>query len=157
MDFDRYNEQHYNKYQLPETCAICFDDINENNYVLFTISSTENTNWQPCTTCSECVNILLESKWSNYMEAIEKADCYVGLKTLLQHGPPINLRCCELELDNKNKEIEYHEFYINGQIVSAKLKGSLIGNERDEWIKQQQIVLEYLRSDAGRQMVFIDN
>jgi hypothetical protein len=137
-----------------ESCCVCLDDITEDNFVLCRESSTDN--FKECVGCSECVLNLLENKWNVYAESVEKADCASALKKSVKFGPPINLRCYDLE-NVTDKVKEYHEFYLNKEIISAKLKGSLIGEEREKWIKEQNVILEYLESEEGKEMVKVDS
>jgi len=46
---------------------------------------------------------------------------------------------------------------LNKEIISAKLKGSLVGEEREKWIKEQNVILEYLESEEGKEMVKVDS
>ena len=134
------------------SCLICFDDLTEDDIVLYKISSDIEYIRSDC--CKSCVKHLIENSWDVYIDRIKKAECEAEMKRLIEYGPPVNLRCMSIMTNyNNNEKIkpdeEFESLYFDNQIQSAKLIGSLDfdSNERNLWIQEQQQVLEYLKSN----------
>lgn len=139
-----------------DSCAVCYDDIDESNFVLYRMikddNDNDNKNWQPLMGCKLCVETFLSTQWNNYLERIKKADCAAEMRGLLKNGPPINLRCSDF-IQDIDPTSEFHELYIDGKIQSAKLNGSLIGEERDLLIEKQKSILAFLESNEGKKLI----
>lgn len=139
------------------TCLVCYDDITEETKTLYKRYDNKNdTDYVESRCCTVCLKHMLDISWDNYVKQIKNADCEAQMKRLLEHGPPINLRCINiLSSDSENKidpKEEFESFYFDNDIQSAKLKGSLIGEEREKWIHEQQQVLEYLKSTENHEL-----
>ena len=118
-------------------CKSCFDDINDVNKVQYRINQTKK--WYNSNYCETCVTYLLNISWTIFTEQVEKADCKKALAKILEVGPPINLRD-KTGFPNPNNstlltEIDELFFCSKKKIIDAKLKGSLIGNKRTEYIQ----------------------
>jgi hypothetical protein len=142
------------------TCNICYDDIYNENNVKYRLSS--NDEWHDMSCCSVCVTQLLNSLWNKYMDGIRNADCVSAMKRSLKNGSPINMRRFDVldtssDAEEGDKYKEIHEFLMNGEVISAKLEGSITGEEREKFLKEQQVVLEYLESQEGKKMVENDS
>lgn len=136
-------------------CNICFDDINDHNNVKYRLNQDDL--WYDVNCCDLCIKNLLNTLWNTYLNNIKSADCASSLKRLLKHGSPINLRCYDIldlsNSDDENKYKEIHELLINNEIISAKLEGSIIGDDRQKLFDDNCIMLKYLESLEGIQMV----
>lgn len=146
----------------PETlsCNICYDDMDNENQVKYRLSPDDTWHDMPC--CSVCVTQLLNTLWNKYTDGIRNADCAPAMKRLLKNGSPINMRRFDVldtsgDANEGDKHKEIYEFQMNDEIVSGKLEGSIIGEEREKWLKEQQVVLEYLESQEGKKMVENDS
>ena len=133
------NFQQYFNLNKKYECLSCMDDITIENYVLY--KDQENNEWKSCYYCSICIKYMIDTQWDNYINSIEKVDCAATLRRLLEMGPPINFRDKTIECNN-----EVYKFYYSGQEQDAKLKGSLIGKERDEWIENQRNILKIMEN-----------
>lgn len=119
------------------SCQSCFDEIDETNMVKYQINN--NHEWLLSNYCETCVNYLLNTSWKIFKDQVEKADCKKALQKILDVGPPTNLRD-RVGFPNpidktKLTEIDNLFFCNNKEIKSAKLKGSLIGKEKDKYIE----------------------
>ena len=98
-----------------------------------------NTTWHLSNYCESCVYYLLNTSWKIYTDQVKQADCKKALQKLIDVGPPINLRDrvgFPNPLDKtKLTEIDNLMFLKNKKIISAKLKDSLSGEKRTEYIK----------------------
>ena len=104
-------------------CKLCFEDIADDSVVKYKLS--ESDDFKNFAYCSQCLELLIDKQWENYVTNLKKVDCEKSLLSLIHDGMPVNFRDTYIE-DNK----EIYEFYYNGKICSAKLKGSLNENER---------------------------
>ncbi|CAM9090094.1 unnamed protein product [Chrysoparadoxa australica] len=113
------------------TCSCCWEDVDMDLYVEYT--AEEGGDWLPSQFCLTCVESLLNSQWKMYVEGLAKATCKAEQKRLLDRGPPINLRdktALPCPDDGEVHELWYGK---DGQSHSAKLLGSLQGDERQRW------------------------
>jgi hypothetical protein len=102
---------------------MCFEDIADDSVVKYRLSEVDN--FKTFVYCSECLELLIDEQWTKYTTNLKKVDCEKSLLSLINDGTPVNFRDSLIE---ENKEI--YEFYYNGKICSAKLKGALNENER---------------------------
>jgi hypothetical protein len=68
----------------------CYEDIDENNFVLF--KDTSSDSWQSCIYCSDCIKHLLKTQWTSFIKMIEKLDCKATFKRILEDGFPSNFK-----------------------------------------------------------------
>lgn len=115
---------------VPENlcCLICYEDIGEDNYIEYKVS--ENSEWYPCKFCKDCTEILLQGQFHNYMKSVQKSDCVKEQKSLIESGPPINVKDKNGFPQTDGKEVHSLWFFSDKQIHSAKLDGSVVGEER---------------------------
>ena len=117
-------------------CKSCFDDLVNDNMVKYQINN--NNTWLLSNYCETCVNYLINNSWKIFKDSVEKADCKKALNKILEVGPPINLRDkggFPNPIDNNLlTEVDKLLFCRENIIKSAKLKDSLIGNEREQYI-----------------------
>ncbi|AYV76313.1 MAG: hypothetical protein Terrestrivirus5_135 [Terrestrivirus sp.] len=142
------------------TCNICYDDIDTENKVKYRLGPDDEWYNMPC--CSVCVTQLLNTLWNKYMDGICNADCASAMKRSLKNGSPINIRRFDVldtssDIEEGDKYKEIHELLMNGEVISAKLEGSITGADREKFLKEQQVVLEYLESQEGKKMVENDS
>ena len=93
-------------------CTICCNIITKENYVFCKMDNT----WKLSLFCSECINILLNSKWNDYINNIKNIDCENSLKNLLKHKLPN-----KLSYNGGFYEPYIDELFINNQIYSSIL------------------------------------
>lgn len=111
------------------SCKLCFEDICEEEIVKYRLSPTEE--FKDFVYCIDCLEMLTNSIWKNYISLLKKADCEKSLMSVIELGPPINFRDTYIE---ENKEI--YEFSHRNEVKSAKLTGSLSIEERNELHKK---------------------
>jgi len=142
MNFDQYFKSDEN-----HECASCLDTLSEENFVLY--KDNEQSDWKPCQYCSTCIKHMLKTKWENYVQAVDKADCVAELRRLLDKGPPINFRDPSIKCDNERSEV--HKFYYSGCEQSAKLEGSLVDEEREKWLADQKETLSMINKVSDKE------
>ena len=117
-------------------CVSCFSDITDENKVKYRINKSKE--WHDCKYCEYCVKFLLENSWNIYVNEIKNTDCKKTLASLIKIGPPINLRDKTGFPNPKNtnlvKEVDELYFCSTQKTHSAKLKGSYIGKQRQDYI-----------------------
>ncbi|KEG04563.1 conserved Plasmodium protein, unknown function [Plasmodium vinckei vinckei] len=109
-------------------CLICYDDINENNYIEY--KTDENSQWHPSMFCMNCTGILIDTQYHKYVDNVQKSDCLKEQTSLLKMGPPINVKDKNGFPLSDGKEIHSLWYFCDKQVHSAKLDGSLVGEER---------------------------
>lgn len=102
---------------------MCFEDIEI--LVQYRLSTIDN--FKDFVYCINCLTLLMNSLWEKYVDNLKKADCEKSLLSVIQDGPPTNFRDAYIE---NNKEI--YDFYYNDESHSAKLRGSLNIDQRNE-------------------------
>ena len=117
------------------TCACCWDDINEENYVEY--QSSENSSWMPSLYCSTCIDHLLNTQWEIYVNALAKTTCKAEQRRLLQKGPPINISDKKALPCPDDGEVYMLWTLKDKQEKSPKLKDSLTGEERQKFWDEQ--------------------
>jgi len=119
-----------------ENCLICFDKINEENYVEYKI--TENSSWFPAKFCADCLKELQRSQFYRYCDNLAKSDCTKEQRAMLKRGPPINLSDRNGFPEANESEIYALWCFSDKMIKSAKLEGSLVGEDRLKLIEYQK-------------------
>jgi len=99
-------------------CQSCLDEVDTTNQVLY--KKTEESEWEHFGYCTICVFELKNYLWNGYINGLRTTDCQKTLKNLIIIGPPHNFRDVGL---TKNEEL--YSFFYDGQIQTARLKGSL--------------------------------
>lgn len=123
-------------------CKMCFDDIIEDNIVMYKL--TENDNLKKFDYCTTCLTMLINTIWMKYIESLKKSDCEKSLMNLIISGPPVNFRDNRIE---ENKEI--YEFYIKGNTFSAKLTGSLNHVDRDKLYNKLLEIVNVIKNKSA--------
>ncbi|CZU00193.1 hypothetical protein PFAG_05589 [Plasmodium falciparum Santa Lucia] len=115
---------------VPENlvCLICYDDIDESNYIEY--KTDEHSKWYPSKFCLTCTGILIDSQYEKYINSVQKSECLKEQTSLLKMGPPINVKDKNGYPQSDDKEIYSLWYFCDKKIHSAKLKGSLMGEER---------------------------
>lgn len=128
MNYEKYfdNNKEY-------TCISCYDNITNENYVLY--KDNEISPWKSCNFCEICIINMIETQWELYVQNVATEDCEPTLRKLLNKGPPINLRENSIICDNEQSEV--YKFWFANSEQSAKLKGSLEGEQRNKWIQDK--------------------
>lgn len=103
----------------------CWDDIDASTYVEY--KSSEESEWMPSGFCVNCVNHLLNTQWELYTTALAKTTCKAEQRRLLKAGPPINIKDATALACPDGAEAHSLWFMSDGEVHSAKLVGSLVG------------------------------
>ena len=139
QSFENFTEN--NKNNKNNECALCFDNITD-NYVYY--KDNPDSKWIPCKYCSICIQDLIDNQWSIYTEQIKNETCMATLRRLIEEGPPINFRDKKaVPCNNSNGEV--YQFYYNGCIQNAKLKDSLVGEERLKYLDELNKIYQLLK------------
>lgn len=133
-------------------CASCWEDITQDNYVEYlpfpsSDKDEDPVQWRTSKFCQDCIKYLIRTQWKNYTDSLAKTTCKAEQRRLLKRGPPINLRDDEALPCPDGGEVMMLWFMSDGQEHSAKLDGSLVGEEREKfWHEQMQF---YVEDDGG--------
>ncbi|KAF7458226.1 hypothetical protein HWI79_1227 [Cryptosporidium felis] len=132
-------------------CLICFSDLNEANSVEY--KTGPSSEWYRSNFCLECIESLKKSQFHRYCDSITNTKCLKEQKALLLKGPPINVwdkhgfpECGENEVFQLCRSNDK-------TIISPKLDGSLVGDERlNYWNYLKQFISsEMLKSEKNDQ------
>lgn len=127
-----------NNHQEPKegsTCLCCWDDLTEDTYVEY--QTSEASPWLPAGYCSSCIEELLSTQFHQYVKAITTTTCKAEMRRLLNKGPPINLQDAKALPCPDDKEVYSLWFSKDKLVHSAKLDGSLVGDEREKFWKEK--------------------
>ncbi|CDU19793.1 hypothetical protein YYC_05663 [Plasmodium yoelii 17X] len=128
-------------------CLICYDDINENNYIEY--KTDEYSEWYPSMFCMNCTGILIDTQYHKYVDSVQKSDCLKEQTSLLKMGPPINVKDKNGFPLSDGKEIHSLWYFCDKQVHSAKLDGSLLGEDR---MKMWEELKKFLIKDDNENM-----
>ena len=132
MNFESYFDP-----KQEHCCQYCTDNLLEENFVLY--KDNEDSEWKSCIYCKKCVTYMIQTKWQEYIDKVASANCEAELRRLLlRDGPPVNFRDNFVKCMNTGREV--CKFYFSGQEQSAKLEGSLVGEERDKWLNDKLVM-----------------
>jgi hypothetical protein len=129
-------------------CASCWEDISPENYAEYLPFPPANKDevpvqWMMAKYCQDCIKYLVKTQWTNYTSALAKTTCKAEQRRLLNRGPPINLRDNEAMPCPDDGEVMMLWFMSDGHEHSAKLEGSLVGEEREKfWLEQKEFYAE---------------
>ena len=100
--------------------------------------------WKPCLYEKVIVEKLLSEQFTTFVERVKKTDCQAELRRLLASGPPIWLEDKHaLPLDEGDTNVIQLWFAQDDTLISAKLKGALEGQERDElWNELKKFIIK---------------
>jgi len=88
---------------------------------------------------------LLETKFQQYIDTVQKSDCLAELRRLVAEGPPLYISDKHaLPLyDEKDTHICQLWYASDGLYRSAMLQGACTGKERDElWDRLKQLLVD---------------
>jgi hypothetical protein len=133
------------------TCMSCWDDVSSENYVEYRSSATST--WSPSGFCEMCVGMLLKGQWKKYTESLSTTTCKAEQRRLLERGPPINVsdKTAMPCPDGDHAEVHSLWYMSDGEEHSAKLDGSLEGDARQTYWKNQKefYILEEPDEEGG--------
>ena len=101
-------------------CLCCFDEIN--NPVKY--QSEKDGPWKDCHYCKNCIDYMLETQFTSYIDNIKKETCKVALEKLIKLKPPLKFRDPTI---NEGKEI----YTFDG--FSAELKNVYSEEELEKY------------------------
>ncbi|KAI4836782.1 hypothetical protein MKS88_004586 [Plasmodium brasilianum] len=134
--------------KVPENlvCLICYDDIDENTYIEY--QTHEFGEWHPSMFCMNCTGILIETQYHKYINNVQKSECLREQKNLLEMGPPINIKDKNGFPLSDGKEIYSLWYFCDKKVHSAKLDGSLVGEERMKmWDELKKFLITEEKAD----------
>lgn len=110
------------------SCAICFDDITKDNLIEYKLSCSDEWFSMKSPTCADCIFIMRDSQYHDYIERVQKTDCKKELRRLMTTGPPIWISDPNLFEVPEGQHVE--SLRTQKGTESAKLKDALDGEER---------------------------
>ncbi|GFE55557.1 hypothetical protein BaOVIS_029610 [Babesia ovis] len=122
--------------EIPDgtTCLVCFEDLTRENAVGYKVD--KDAEWALATFCIDCIKYLLKTQYEKYINALRTTTCAKEQRSLLERGPPINVSD-RLGFPLAEKEEVYELFDVGeSKVMSAKLEGSLVGEEREQLWKE---------------------
>eukprot|EP00918_Siedleckia_nematoides_P039286 GHVU01085452.1.p1 GENE.GHVU01085452.1~~GHVU01085452.1.p1 ORF type:complete len:154 (+),score=24.19 GHVU01085452.1:344-805(+) len=122
-------------------CQICFEDFSEANYAKYTTANNDKT-WHGSLFCSDCIKRLIETQFGVYCKEIQQTDCMKTLRSLLERGPPINVRDKYGFPEAGDEEVGLLCFSSDKAVHPAKLKDSVTGPERMALWESQKKIME---------------
>ena len=109
----------------------CMSDLDETNYC--EQQAEQGGKWLPSGFCQICVTHLLKTQWPNYTKALAAVTCKAEQNRLLKRGPPINVSDKTAMPCPDDVEVHALWFMSGNEYRSAKLEGSLVGEERQAY------------------------
>jgi hypothetical protein len=139
---------------ITKECASCLEEISSDKWIEY--RDSKDSEWKDCQYCYNCIQYMLATKWGDFITSLEKINCEAEYKRIVASGPPVNLRDPALKCDNNTKEV--YEFKCNQTILSAKLKDSYVGSQREELCQYLEEILVNLKilADQEAQKKLID-
>ena len=138
-------------------CVFCCEELTSSNFVEYRASLSSP--WLPSVYCELCVTSqFIDKQWETYVHNIEAADCAAALKRVITNPPPINVKdaglpCEAADADGDERgagEVERFYFHSDAQEHSARLKGSLVGEERAAFWREKKQFLEATEEEEER-------
>jgi len=148
------NEFSFSKYShllSRRTCHICYDNISEKNYVL--CKKEDEKNFEITAHCSSCVENCLKTQFETFLITFKETVCVGEIKRVLRLGLP---KYIKLESINYSRYY-FIELYMNKKIISGRLEGGFTDEKANEWLESQKVILKFLESTDGENMVNNDN
>ncbi|AYV76314.1 MAG: hypothetical protein Terrestrivirus5_136 [Terrestrivirus sp.] len=133
------------------SCRICYNDISENNYVL--CKKENENNFEITVHCSSCVERCLKTQFETFLVTFKETVCIGEIKRVLRLGIPKYVRLESIDYDR----YYFTELYMNKKIISGRLEGGFTDERANEWLESQKVVLKFLESTDGANMVSNDN
>ncbi|EPR63776.1 hypothetical protein TGPRC2_217900 [Toxoplasma gondii TgCatPRC2] len=139
------------KHREPEgDCMVCFEELSRANYAEYCMhrqvadssNSEDSCPWFPAKFCVDCIEELQATQFKRYCDSVANTTCAREQRTLLERGPPINLRDRLAFPESDDQEISALWYAKDNAEHSAKLKDSLEGEERQAlWDDLRQFVI----------------
>ena len=118
--------------------------------------------WLASVYCQQCLDgQFIAQQWQTYLDNISKADCAAALRRLIVKPPPINVKDAGLPCEDtttaadeaERGEGEVHSFWYasDGLEHSAKLDGSLLGDDRRRFWEEKKDFLTVTEVEEERQ------
>mmetsp|Transcript_27494 Transcript_27494/g.55017 ORF Transcript_27494/g.55017 Transcript_27494/m.55017 type:complete len:118 (+) Transcript_27494:63-416(+) len=105
--------------------------------------------WKPAQFELCIVEELLKTQFRDYVNRVQKADCQAELRRLLASGPPTHVADKHgFPLDDGEDRVERLWFARDGKEQSARLDGSLEGEEREQLWQTLRAFLTEGKDDA---------
>ncbi len=101
-----------NLLDLNPQCIICFDQINQNNFVLAKI----NSEWKLNSYCKDCVEYYKSIMWKNYISNIINADCKKSLDRSINYPMPKFLTDNSSLTGNQISSLYYNDSYMDSRL-----------------------------------------
>lgn len=114
-------------------CKLCFDNLTNDNEVLYRINTKNN--FIIFDYCYDCMIMLMSSMFTNYIKLLRTADCEASLIRLIKSGPPFYFKDHLIE---NNQDII--EFSYNDKIISGILPYSLNKINYDNFIIKLNLI-----------------
>mmetsp|Transcript_35398 Transcript_35398/g.36065 ORF Transcript_35398/g.36065 Transcript_35398/m.36065 type:complete len:174 (+) Transcript_35398:180-701(+) len=116
---------------VDSTCMSCWEELIDENYVEY--KSSEDSPWQPSSFCSLCINHLLATQWNAFTTRLATTNCKAEARRMIERGPPINIRDPTALPCPEDGEVHSLWIMATGEVQSAKLEGSYVGEERQKY------------------------
>jgi hypothetical protein len=108
--------------------------------------SMNSHEWTPSKYCFACVTRVRNDNFNSYIESIKTATCPKQLRRLIEDGPPIYVSDpTTFPVTPGDHVHEFKRVFPDGteEIVTARLVGSVIGEEREQlWRELQGVAYE---------------
>lgn len=144
---DNFSKQQGSKdHQEPAAgteCLCCMMDIDSSNYVEYQTQRKDSL-WYPSKYCEVCLQVLIDSQWSQYNDLLRHATCEAMVRRMLERLP-LNVRDRIALPCPDDEEVGQLWFVSDKQVHSAQLKGALVGKEREAFIKDMKDFAEAMR------------
>lgn len=147
---------------MKQQCSVCWDDLASSASRERAINvgvpddelpgercwwrTANNQEWQFSKYCFACVERAKNENYTNYIENVKNATCPKQLRNLIEAGPPVYIiDSTTFPVQEGDYVSEFRRIRPNGEeeIVSARLVGSVTGEERDRvWQELQGIAYE---------------
>ena len=142
-----------------EQCSFCWDDIasteerekakqegvpeEELPGELCWWRSANSHEWTVSKYCYACVERVKNDSFNNYIDSVKTATCPKQLRKLIDDGPPIYVS--DQRIFPVSPDDHVHEFRrihpdSTEELISARLTGSVIGEEREQLWKELQAI-----------------
>jgi len=121
---------------------VCCEELTTENYVEF--QPRLDGAWLSSPYCGNCIQTsFIGEQWQRYLDQLAKADCAAALRRLITTAPPLNVRDQGLPCKGNGYDDEVQLFWYasNNSTGSAKLKGSLEGEERKKFWDEKKAFL----------------
>lgn len=132
------------KFEIPETfeCVCCMDPVEEQNAVLYVLSSTDK--WKLYDYCKSCTEYMIKNNWNMYKDSLQSIDCKRNFINILK-------KKCTNKLQTLSRENIYKVHYdeqTHDSILSGSFDDETVNKINDEYVKYEQLVSENKEDDT---------